>query len=135
MRSLMAILMLISSSVYADKDVECMAEAIYHEGRGEPLAGQIAIANVIKNRLNDSRFPKTICKVIRQKYQFSYLWDGKLNRIKDKVAYEKATKIAKKVILDRIPDNTNGALFFRLATIRLPSYKHKRKIGLHIFYA
>lgn len=142
MRLLITAMMLLASykAVSEPRAIECLAEAIYHEARGEPLAGQIAVANVIKNRVNDvkNRFPKTPCKVIKQvikrKYQFSYYGDGKPNKINDIAAYKAAIKVAKLVWHDSISDNTNGALYFRVCSLRLPYHKHKKRIGHHIFY-
>src|SRR5699024_5330367 len=56
-------------------DEQCMklAEAIYHESRGESIKGQIAVAQVIMNRVNDPKFPNTVKEVIEQPKQFSYL--------------------------------------------------------------
>lgn len=59
---------------------DCMVEALWHEGRGEPQIGQLAIAEVIFNRIDSKEFPDTVCKVIHQKIsnrcQFSYYCDG-----------------------------------------------------------
>ena len=61
---------------------QCLAEAIYFESRGEPLEGQIAVAEVVLNRVDDRSFPKTVCGVTRQGVgsgrgcQFSYACDG-----------------------------------------------------------
>ena len=44
-------------------DVDCLAQAIYFESRGEPLDGQIAVAEVVLNRVDDRRFPNTVCGV------------------------------------------------------------------------
>lgn len=52
--------------------IECMTEAIFFESRGEPLQGQLLVAQVIKNRVLDKKFPKNYCDVIHQKHQFSY---------------------------------------------------------------
>jgi spore germination cell wall hydrolase CwlJ-like protein len=46
----------------------CVALAIYFEARGEPLAGQIAVAQVIKNRIQDPRYPADACAVVKQGY-------------------------------------------------------------------
>ena len=44
----------------------CMAMNVYHEARSEPIVGQIAVAQVVINRVNDKRFPDTICGVVKQ---------------------------------------------------------------------
>ena len=50
----------------------CMQMAIYHEARSESLIGQFLVADVIMNRVRSRRFPNTICKVVKQKWQFSF---------------------------------------------------------------
>ena len=47
-------------------ELKCMAENIYFEGRGEPMVGKIAIGHVVMNRIEDDRFPDTICGVVHQ---------------------------------------------------------------------
>ena len=79
-----------SSIAYAeeDKELKCLVEAVYHEARSESFTGQLAVANVIIERANLSKFPNTICKVVhagkywkgtivRNKCAFSYYCDGK----------------------------------------------------------
>ena len=66
----------------------CVAVAIYFEARGEPVEGQIAVAQVIRNRIEDPRYPDNACDVVKQGYywngnpirnmcQFSFYCDGK----------------------------------------------------------
>jgi len=58
----------------------CLSLALYHEARGEPLNGQRAVAEVIMNRVESDRFPDTICGVVMQPNQFSFVspngWAG-----------------------------------------------------------
>ena len=58
----------------------CLALAVYHEARGEPLIGQKAVAEVVMNRVASDRFPDTICGVVMQPKQFSFVstngWAG-----------------------------------------------------------
>ena len=46
--------------------IACLATAIYFEARGEPMVGQVAVAQVIINRVDDERFPDTVCEVVKQ---------------------------------------------------------------------
>ena len=75
---------------------QCLAEAIYFESRGEPLAGQIAVAEVVLNRVDDRRYPKTVCGVTKQGVgggrgcQFSYACDGRSDAMKSQVARARA---------------------------------------------
>lgn len=119
------------------KDVKCIADVVYFEARGEPTKGKIAVANVIKNRLNDPKYPKSYCKVTHQKGQFSFHWDRKPNIINDKRAYETARQIAIALVLNKLRDITNGAVSFKKVGIRSSSFyklKHNVRIGKHDFY-
>lgn len=68
----------------ARKERLCLAQAIYHEARGEPEKGQWAVANVVLNRVVSKRYPSTICGVVfqnahkgRYRCQFSFACDGR----------------------------------------------------------
>ena len=75
--------------------ISCLALAIYFEARSEPIAGQLAVAQVILNRVVDERYPDTVCEVImegpthpsghpvRHKCQFSFWCDGKPENVHD----------------------------------------------------
>ncbi|MGE3396386.1 MAG: cell wall hydrolase [Sphingomonas sp.] len=58
----------------------CLASAIYFEARGEPLEGQLAVAEVVLNRARSGRYPRTICEVVRQPAQFSFVRRGVIPR-------------------------------------------------------
>ncbi len=74
----------------ASGDVYLLARAVYGEARGEPYAGQVAIAAVILNRINDSRFPHTIAGVIYQPGAFTAVADGQINLSPDDTAIRAA---------------------------------------------
>lgn len=129
----------------------CLATAIYFEARGEPTAGQVAVANVIINRVDDRRYPDTICDVVKQgpthrwapdlpirhRCQFSFYCDGQPEVVTDLRAYDKAVDIAKRVINGEIIDITDGATHYH-ATYVLPDWAptktHTVQINNHIFY-
>lgn len=79
---------------------ECLAEALYFEARGESVAGQFAVAEVILNRVDRAEFPDTVCAVVNQgtgrkhACQFSYTCDGKAEDITDERAYSRVGKVA-----------------------------------------
>ncbi|MBQ8165009.1 MAG: spore cortex-lytic enzyme [Clostridia bacterium] len=80
-----------STSVSASSaNVELLARIIYGEARGEPYAGQVAIAAVVLNRVEDSRFPKTISGVIYQSGAFDAVSDGQINYTPNSTAYQAA---------------------------------------------
>ena len=62
-------------------DIECLTEAIYFEARGEPFIGQLAVANVIMERVRDHRFPPTVCEVVHD----GRYWEG--NPIRNRCAF------------------------------------------------
>ena len=111
------------------KETKCLATAIYHEANAESVKGQIAVANVIMNRVKSKDFPNSVCSVISQKGQFS--WYG---RVKHEYTNE-TLAIARKMLNNR-QDNTNGALFFHSG--KNPYWTRKMKmtkqIGNHKFY-
>lgn len=71
-------------------DLNLLARAVYGEGRGEPYAGQVAIAAVILNRVEDSRFPKTVAGVVYQAGAFDVVADGQINLSPNNTAYQAA---------------------------------------------
>jgi N-acetylmuramoyl-L-alanine amidase len=128
----------------AQKQVDCLAENIYHEARAEPENGRIAVALVTLNRVNNERFPKDICSVVKQKTrngdrivcQFSWFcMTVKLNRNSE--YYKEAVRNALHVYAnyDLIEDFTKGSLYYHADYVS-PGWKlHKTvKIGRHIFY-
>jgi N-acetylmuramoyl-L-alanine amidase len=128
----------------AKRQVDCLAENIYHEAKSEPASGQIAVALVTLNRVNDERFPKDICGVVKQKTkiqertvcQFSWYCTGvRLN--KNSEYYQEALKHALHVYAnyELIDDFTRGSLFYHADYVN-PGWKLLRTvvIGRHIFY-
>lgn len=121
----------------------CLSEAMYFEARGEGIAGQVAVAEVILNRVDANRYPDTVCGVVRQgagnggACQFSYNCDGIENVIKNKKVYRKIGKIAWLMLEGRPRTLTGDALFFHTEAVR-PSWSRKfvrtAQIGAHVFY-
>ncbi|MFY2826174.1 cell wall hydrolase [Ruegeria sp. MALMAid1280] len=122
---------------------KCLAEALYFEARGESVRGQFAVAEVILNRVKSSRFPNSLCGVIKQgtgkKYQcqFTYTCDGHKEVIREKKAYERVSKVARAAIDGVAKELTEGATHYHTTAVN-PSwsrvYKETARIGVHIFY-
>jgi N-acetylmuramoyl-L-alanine amidase len=113
--------------------LNCMAEAIYFESRGQPISGQKAVGHVIMNRVKHHKYPKTVCGVINQGCQFSYTCSGP-KRITDHESFNLA-KSAAKSVLNGEADITNGSLFFRTrSSANLRSINVLYSVGDHIFY-
>ena len=126
-----------------DAEAHCMAQAIYYESRNEPLAGQLAVAEVVSNRMRDHRYPDTACGVVFQGAtrttgcQFTFTCDGALNRQPKGAAWEQAKEIAAHVLMNLAEDRTGGATHYH-ATYVDPVWSagliKTDKIGLHVFY-
>lgn len=110
----------------------CLADVIYAEARGEGYTGQVAVAEVVVNRMNSGKFGGSICGVARAKGQFA-----KRPAIKEHGAYQTALNVAQSVIDGSAPKVTNGATYFHTTAVS-PSwskkFKRTKKIGVHVFY-
>src|SRR3546814_11316909 len=62
-----------ASAETSDAEQECLAGAVYFEAQGEPLTGQLAVAEVVLNRAASGRYPTTLCEVVIQPWQFSFV--------------------------------------------------------------
>src|SRR5687768_14010949 len=76
-RSLAELVSAYSGPVTADAEQECLAGAVYFEARGEPIEGQLAVAEVVLNRAASGRYPPRICDVVTQPWQFSFIRRGR----------------------------------------------------------
>lgn len=117
-------------------EMECLAGTVYFESKGESLAGQLAVAKVVLARAESHRFPDSICGVVYQRSQFSFVRGGKMPRIhKKRKTWRNAVAIAKIATNDQWDSEVEGALFFH-ATYVSPGWKLKRvgRIDRHIFY-
>lgn len=120
----------------------CLAEALYFEARGEPVRGQIAVAEVILNRARSARFPDTVCDVVyqgshrRNACQFSYACDGAPERFDERDAYDRAQRLAAHLFDKGRAGLARGAEFYHAVTVQ-PSWAEKlhqvARIGDHIF--
>jgi spore germination cell wall hydrolase CwlJ-like protein len=126
----------------SQKEVDCLADNIYYEAGYEPEQGKVAVALVTMNRLQDPRFPKDICSVVKQKVnhtcQFTWFCENKSKNNKQSTNYWKAREVALHVYVnyDKISDITYGALYYHADYVN-PKWKHLEKttvVGRHIFY-
>ena len=123
--------------------LDCMALNIYHEARGEPRDGQLAVAQVVMNRVKDPRFPNTVCGVVQEGgenpgCQFSWWCDGRSDRPTDRAAWQESLDLAQAVLDGKFDDPTGGALWYHADHVQ-PAWRMAitkgPKIGRHIFYA
>jgi spore germination cell wall hydrolase CwlJ-like protein len=121
------------------EEEHCLAAAVYFEARGESLEGQLAVAKVVLNRAASGRYPTTICKVVTQRAQFSFVRDGRLpepNRASQ--AWHNATAIAYIAQSDLARSVPSNVLWYHADYVSPPWGKwHTQvtRIGAHIFYS
>lgn len=110
----------------------CLAMAVYHESRGQPVIGQIAVAHVIINRARSKVYPDNVCSVVTQPSQFPFQWDPPL----DVAAWETAVKIADDALSGRSFDPTHGALHYHRYDVTAAWSKGMEgiPIGDHLFF-
>lgn len=139
----------------------CLAENIYYESRNEDIRGQFAVGLVTMNRVNDDRFPDTVCDVVKESRphrttkkivcQFSWYCEndkkGKSIPVRNKDGtvnqpvvdqFQVASIVAIKILSGKVEDNTGGATHFHNPHTSFPAWrfemKRKLRVGNHDFY-
>lgn len=124
------------SSDPGSRQLECLAAGVYFESKSEPLAGQLAVGQVIANRAESGRFADTYCGVLFQRGQFSFVRGHSWPHInKDGRQWQTAVAIAKIVDQDLKESAVADALYFHARRVH-PGWRMKRvaSIGNHIFF-
>ena len=129
-----------------DAELECLAENVYHEARGEPLEGQYAVAEVTMNRVASSQFPKSVCEVVHEKRwdvrrkrdvgAFSWTELDSLGRPHGG-AWQQALDVATAVYDGTHEPSVPNALYYHAKYIKPSWAKPSRRvatIGSHVFY-
>jgi len=125
-------------------EISCLALNIYHEARGEPDVGKLAVGHVVLNRVLSSRFPSTVCKVVQQggelrryRCQFSWWCDGRSDKPRNKRDWQRSSELALAVYWGQTEDPTDGALWYHADYVS-PDWRNDfvqgPTIGRHIFY-
>lgn len=143
------------SDIFTNENEEqlCMAQNIYFEARNQSLVGQLAVAQVVMNRVKHKSFPDTICGVVHQgehkinwkgnripvrnRCHFSWYCDGLKEVIDDQLSYDKSLVLAHKVMFQDILDITEGSLYYHTTNVDPYWNDHVSKtmtIDDHIFY-
>ncbi|HEX8308119.1 MAG TPA: cell wall hydrolase [Allosphingosinicella sp.] len=122
-----------------DREMECLANAVYFEARSEPIEGQLAVAEVVLNRSSSGRYPTDLCAVITQKAQFSFIQRGRFPRAdRASEAWKTAVAIAS-IARQKLAGNLPSSVLWYHATYVSPSWgkrlTRQTQIGLHIFYS
>ncbi len=126
------------------QSLDCLALNIYHEARGEPLEGRVAVAQVVMNRVGDAEFPGRVCEVVRQggerprhRCQFSWWCDGRGDRPDELAAWAGSKDLARRILAGSVGDPTGGALWYHADSVA-PNWDRgvirQAKIGRHVFY-
>ena len=117
-------------------ELRCLAGAVYYEAKGEPLAGQLAVAEVIINRARSGRFPKSLCGVVVQAGQFSFVRGGAVPAINPALLqWRTALAVAQVALGQDWESPASDAMFFHARHVR-PGWGKPRlaSIGNHVFY-
>lgn len=123
-----------------DAEQGCLASAVYFEAQGEPLEGQLAVAEVVLNRTRSGRYPATICGVVRQPAQFSFVVRGRIpDADRRSEPWRKAVGIARIAEKGAAPRALPDSVLWYHANYVRPSWGRRlartTQIGLHIFYS
>ena len=119
-------------------EANCIAVAVYHEARGESLEGQMAVAQVIKNRAMSGKYPSDWCGVVKQPWQFSFVRHGQFPSVDvNSEAWRKAVGITRLAVANAVPSVPKDCLWYH-ANYVAPRWSNKlqrvEQIGAHIFY-
>ena len=138
-RSLASLIIDQAATTTSGPQQHCLASAIYFEARGESIEGQLAVAEVVLNRTRSGRYPTTICEVVRQPAQFSFVRRGVIPRADPNCEHWRRAiaiaRIAESRATRLLPENV---LWYH-ANYVAPSWGRRlarnRQIGAHIFYS
>ena len=125
------------------RELDCLAQAVYFEARGESPRGQQAVATVIMNRVKNPSFPKTVCGVVYQGSahhngcQFSFACDGLAEHVVEANAWDRARKVAARVLSGAVLRDIGSATHFHTTGVD-PDWGSRMllvaQVGLHVFY-
>lgn len=128
---------LVSMSQPKSEDIACLAKNIYMEARGEPIEGQIAVAQVTINRLNNGNFGSSICKVVYARKQFSWTLNSS-RKVKNNKEWQGSIAIATAVLKGSVRLPIFNALYFHTRQIKPYWARTRTQVGIisnHIFYS
>ena len=132
-----------SGALDSARDLDCLADAVYYEARGETPAGQAAVAQVVLNRVRHPAFPKSVCGVVFQGAQggsgcqFSFACDGSMDRGREPTAWRRSREVAAHALSGFVMPGVGNATHFHVAGIDPgwgPRLLRVAQIGLHVFY-
>jgi len=124
-------------------ELRCLSEAIYYEARGESYRGQVAVAEVVMNRVGSRHYPGSVCGVVYQGShratgcQFTFTCDGSLNRRPRGRAWERARNIASQMLLGYTRPVTGSATHYHTTAVSpvwSATLVETARVGEHVFY-
>ena len=118
-----------------DRELQCLAAGVFFESKGEPLAGQLAVAETILNRARSGRFANSVCGVLTQRGQFSFVRGGVIPTAVGRAGWKTAVAVAKVALRDLWDSPAADALYFHARHVST-GWRATRiaSIGNHIFY-
>jgi N-acetylmuramoyl-L-alanine amidase len=118
-----------------DQQLRCLATSIYFESKGEPLVGQLAVAQVILNRSKQKRFGSSVCGVVTQPGQFSFVRGGRVPDVDEgNRSYKTAVAVAKVALAEAWDSPAPQALYFNARRAPFSGKTRVASIGNHVFY-
>ena len=115
-----------------------MTQVLYYEARGEGPRGQEAVAEVILRRMRIGHHPATVCGVIHEPHQFSFVTDGSMSRKLDRRAWDTSYDLAVRILSGQIVTSlTNRATHYHQVAVRptwSKTFVPTARIGNHLFY-
>lgn len=123
-----------AAALEEDRELRCLATGVYYEARSEPLSGQLAVADVILNRSTSGRFPGSVCSVVTQKGQFSFVRGGKLPTPPANAQWRRALAVAQVARKNLWESPAEGALYFHARYVGASAARTVATVGNHIFY-
>lgn len=119
-----------------DSEARCLATAVFYEARAESLAGKLAVARVVINRARSGRFPSSLCGVVAQRGQFSFVRGGQIPTVgANNPQWASCVAIANIALKDAWKSKAEGALFFHASRVS-PGWGRPllAQVDNHLFY-
>jgi spore germination cell wall hydrolase CwlJ-like protein len=126
----------VATSTKLDKDLECMAKVVLHEARNQPRTGQLAVAQLVMNRVGNPRFGDSVCAVVNQHGQF--FRTASYNPSHDSAGWANAVEVAREAMAGDAEQVVPGAVYFHAAHHAPNRFFRSRErismVGDHVFY-